>query len=1319
MFSRRTISLVVVLSLVAQAMVLINTETHTSNFVEDSSPLEQVPEYGEARGSPSNRSVPFTNLGVFNHIPSFVFTNGKIMIYQTESDNVSYGGFGKGRELYVSDGTLTGTSMIKDLNPDGGSIDSIYSYVDHAWWNDVLYLELDDGTDETGQELWRTDGTAAGTYIVKDIRPGSTASGIAGLTLWKDHLYFTAYDGNQSHGYELWQSDGTENGTFILKDIYPGDQWTDSGWPSYFTVFNDKLYFQATDEENGAELWTTDGTENGTTLVVDIRPGTMGNGKGYPSSPASITVFNDYMYFSATNDTVSKALWKSDGTANGTSLVKDIYPGGNSNVRAIVPSNLETSGSSPDRFGIMGDHFYFTAKSSCSSSRCANLWKSDGTEDGTVALTDFDDDSNGESVSGIMYNRIGFVIGESKMIFVVDNETYDEELWISDGTTEGTHLLIDINPDGDSDIYSAVAGSGDIFYFGAKDGNWCSHCEEHPNVLWKTDGTEEGTVKINSTRPKPSEENYPENIGYTGYPLFRFGNHLVFEGHTECGSSGGDNHPGCEFGFWILHNISSGFSPTPSYTLYKGKVMDSITFDYDGEGATWDTSPDLPAGLSFDSNGTITGTPTELLSRTYYTVYANGTSDQTYQISISVVEPDTDGDGVLDINDAFPFDAAASVDTDGDGKPDTLNGDSTSEPPLVEDLDDDDDGYNDTVEIAEGSDPLDVESTPLDTDGDFDPDSTDPDDDGDGYDDTVEISEGSDPLDIESIPVDTDGDFDPDSTDPDDDGDGYDDGNDTFPLDKDEWLDNDEDGIGDNADSDDDNDGLDDIVEDANGNGTVDEGETDPLDPDTDDDGYCDGPVNVTINEVLICEVEDRDGDGIADDFDAFPDDINEWEDTDGDEIGNNADPDDDGDGYNDTVEVAEGSDPLNFTSTPLDTDGDFDPDSTDPDDDGDGFDDGDDVFPTNSAEWLDTDDDGTGNNADTDDDGDGLSDEDEATLGSDPLIVDTDADGIPDNWDPLPTDPNGDFDKDGKLDSEEYNPALDGTPADEDGDGTNDMLQVEATPVQAGSTSVSQNRSWAENCCLILLLLLLLLIPLLIRKYNNSLIYEPNPVTRVLGDNMPELRMVPSLHEYTRKYIKRTNSDGLRRVRYAVSGDLLAGLDIDSRTGIISGYPEKAGTYTYEVVMKHSNGKFKGEVQIEVVEKGKAEEADEVLERGRKLLEEIEAEESKAKEEEVEAKDEAPDPKQAGLDRIAAKAETIDFGIIGTASASDKDNLKLLKGIGPFIEEKLNALGIYKIEQIAKMTSELEDEVNLAIEFFPGRVKRDEWVNQAKELSK
>ena len=65
----------------------------------------------------------------------------------------------------------------------------------------------------------------------------------------------------------------------------------------------------------------------------------------------------------------------------------------------------------------------------------------------------------------------------------------------------------------------------------------------------------------------------------------------------------------------------------------------------------------------------------------------------------------------------------------------------------------------------------------------------------------------------------------------------------------------------------------------------------------------------------------------------------------------------------------------------------------------------------------------------------------------------------------------------------------------------------------------------------------------------------------------------------------------------------------------------------------------------------------------------------------------------------------------------SEKDDLQSVKGIGPFIEEKLNALGIYTFQQISKMSSELEDQVNEAIEFFPGRVKRDQWVMQCKTI--
>ena len=77
-----------------------------------------------------------------------------------------------------------------------------------------------------------------------------------------------------------------------------------------------------------------------------------------------------------------------------------------------------------------------------------------------------------------------------------------------------------------------------------------------------TDGTVEGTVKINQTYPKPDYPNPTEYVGLQNYPFFPFGNHLVFLGYTSCSGGGGSHHPGCQVGFWILHNISSGFSPT-------------------------------------------------------------------------------------------------------------------------------------------------------------------------------------------------------------------------------------------------------------------------------------------------------------------------------------------------------------------------------------------------------------------------------------------------------------------------------------------------------------------------------------------------------------------------------------------------------------------------------------------------------------------------------------------------------------------------------------------------------------------------------------
>jgi predicted flap endonuclease-1-like 5' DNA nuclease len=64
-------------------------------------------------------------------------------------------------------------------------------------------------------------------------------------------------------------------------------------------------------------------------------------------------------------------------------------------------------------------------------------------------------------------------------------------------------------------------------------------------------------------------------------------------------------------------------------------------------------------------------------------------------------------------------------------------------------------------------------------------------------------------------------------------------------------------------------------------------------------------------------------------------------------------------------------------------------------------------------------------------------------------------------------------------------------------------------------------------------------------------------------------------------------------------------------------------------------------------------------------------------------------------------------------------DDLQVIKGVGPFLAEKLNALGITTYRQIANMDARLEDQVNEAIEFFPGRVRRDEWARQAGELAR
>ncbi|MAZ62159.1 MAG: hypothetical protein CMB18_02535 [Euryarchaeota archaeon] len=301
-----------------------------------------------------------------------------------------------------------------------------------------------------------------------------------------------------------------------------------------------------------------------------------------------------------------------------------------------------------------------------------------------------------------------------------------------------------------------------------------------------------------------------------------------------------------------------------------------------------------------------------------------------------------DGDPCLDVDDAFPLDASECYDTDSDGVGNNA------------DPDDDNDGWLDTTEsICGTSDPLNASSVPDDNDADGVCDLLDYDDDNDSYIDTGDAF----PFDP-CAAVDTDQDGEPDwiylncnttlTEDLDDDNDGYLDANDTFPQDPTEWSDFDGDGLGDNYDSDDDGDQVPDEYDlfpmngtewaDADGDGIGDNADLDddndgvlddndafPLDAaasvDTDGDGMPDTLVgNVTTS---LVEDDDDDGDGVLDIYDWAPLDPSEWVDTDGDGVGDNADADDDGDGWSDSDEYICGSNHLDASSVPPDGDGD------------------------------------------------------------------------------------------------------------------------------------------------------------------------------------------------------------------------------------------------------------------------------------------------------------------------------------------------------------------------------------------------------------
>ncbi len=256
-------------------------------------------------------------------------------------------------------------------------------------------------TNTLGLELHVTDGTPAGTYLIKDIRNGRPGGNPAHLQGFNGQLYFVALFN------QIWTTDDTEAGTVKVMD---GDT-VGFDFANYLTDFNGMLYFTANDTNTTADegLWVSDGTAANTSLVKLINPSGA-------ASINDITVFNGNMYFTAEGVDLTRRLWISDGTTAGTQLFKDVDPvfAGSQSVGEIT---------------VWDNAFYFLADINGSG---VDLWKSDGTIAGTQLLKDFDPVGPDLRVSE-------FTVCNGKLYFTVINfNTLVSTVWESDGTEMGT-----------------------------------------------------------------------------------------------------------------------------------------------------------------------------------------------------------------------------------------------------------------------------------------------------------------------------------------------------------------------------------------------------------------------------------------------------------------------------------------------------------------------------------------------------------------------------------------------------------------------------------------------------------------------------------------------------------------------------------------------------------------------------------------------------------------------------------------------------------------------------------------------------------------
>ncbi len=475
-------------------------------------------------------------------------------------------------------------------------------------------------TATSGYEPWITDGTAAGTYLVKDINPGTGNSDPFGFGHVGGKTIFDA--GEPTRGAELWVSDGTSAGTTLLKELVPGAGDGDSGLPMFsFTLhcralvcltygnldapemLNGELYFtgnrQVTadtgETENQSGIWKSNGTAAGTQFVDRVSGG------------GGLTALdNRILMRGETFNRSGIELHAVD--ANGVTEVANLH-----GVPADDPNQTgdRISWSSlPDNFTRVGNRAFFNASSIHSGHE---LWVSDGTTTNTRQVADLS--PGGESDTAFGY--AAEVDGE--LYFIAGTPAEGLELWRSDGTQAGTRIAAEINPGPESSLASDtgfVELAGHVYFAGVD--------AEHGAELWRVakSGSEPELVRdINPGTPSST----PLRDG-TVYDFFLFNLETRFpwqaralgDGVFFAADNGVDGNElwvsdGTEAGTRQVADINSEGASNPDYMLESnGRLLFAATDPDHGHELRVGT-PDLKAdtpNVAFDA--TMVGSTSEL-----------------------------------------------------------------------------------------------------------------------------------------------------------------------------------------------------------------------------------------------------------------------------------------------------------------------------------------------------------------------------------------------------------------------------------------------------------------------------------------------------------------------------------------------------------------------------------------------------------------------------------------------------------------------------------------------------------------------------------